>query len=89
MTAIYELRGRMTDLAELGLNLYSGCTIGCRYCPDAWLRRMTWANGPTTRSRKRIFCFDSSAKQKKWRAIRARSLFPPRATPINRTRRPD
>ena len=42
MAVIYEVRGRATELSELGLNLYSGCAVGCRYCSDAWLRSMTW-----------------------------------------------
>ena len=34
MAVIYELRGTMAEFAELGLNLYSGCAVGCRYCSD-------------------------------------------------------
>ena len=42
MPIIYELRGIATEFAELGLNLYSGCAVGCRYCSEPWYRRMTW-----------------------------------------------
>ena len=42
MPVIYELRGKVAEFCDLGLNLFSGCTVGCRYCPDAWLRRMPW-----------------------------------------------
>lgn len=30
--AIYEPKGRAAEYAELALNLYDGCTHGCRYC---------------------------------------------------------
>ena len=42
MPVIYELRGIMTAFGELGLNLYSGCAVGCRYCPIPSLHRVTW-----------------------------------------------
>ena len=47
MPVIYELRGRAAKFSELGLNLYSGCAIGCRYCSDPWLRRMSWEKWTT------------------------------------------
>ena len=56
MAVIYERRGRGADIAEFGLNLYSGCAIGCRYCYSfgSTVRRGT--NGLAVRSRARIFC---------------------------------
>ena len=42
MPVIYELRGRIATFAELGVNLYSGCAVGCRCCEDIQLRRVTW-----------------------------------------------
>ena len=42
MPVIYELRGKTAGYGELGLNLYTGCSIGCRYCYDIWLHRTTW-----------------------------------------------
>ena len=32
MPVIYELRGKTTTFGGLGINLYSGCAVGCRYC---------------------------------------------------------
>ena len=42
MPVIYELRGKTAALADLGLNLYSGCAVGCHYCGQIWSYRMTW-----------------------------------------------
>ena len=42
MPVIFELRGGMASFSELGVNLYSGCAVGCRYCTDPSLRRTTW-----------------------------------------------
>ena len=42
MPVIYELHGKAAEYAELGIDLYSGCAVGCRYCYDPWVRRMTW-----------------------------------------------
>ena len=47
MSVIYELRGKAAEFGDLGLNLYSGCAVGCRYCHDPWLRRMTWERWTT------------------------------------------
>ena len=47
MPVLYELRGRTAAYGELGLNLYSGCAVGCRYCYDVWLQRMTWERWTT------------------------------------------
>ena len=47
MSVIYELRGRAAALGELGLNLFSGCAVGCRNCNDPWIRRMTWEKWTT------------------------------------------
>ena len=32
MSLVYEPRGRAKEYADLALNLYSGCTHGCKYC---------------------------------------------------------
>ena len=42
MPVIYELRGKSAEFSDLGLNLYSGCAVGCRYCGSIWLHRTTW-----------------------------------------------
>ena len=42
MSVIYELRGKSAEFGELGVDLYAGCAIGCRYCYDIWLHRTTW-----------------------------------------------
>ena len=42
MPVIYEMRGNSAIFAEFGLNLYSGCAVGCRYCPSPWVRRLSW-----------------------------------------------
>ena len=55
MPVIYELRGKATAFGDLGINLYSGCAVGCRYCLDNWVRRMTWERWTTARGRKKIF----------------------------------
>ena len=34
--------GNRLNFSELGVDLYSGCAVGCRYCSDPWVRRMTW-----------------------------------------------
>ena len=34
MPVIYGLRGKVAEFCELGINLYSGCAIGCRYCAE-------------------------------------------------------
>ena len=57
MPVIYELRGRATAFGELGINLYSGCTVACRYCCLApSLCRVTWEQWTTGRSLEGIFC---------------------------------
>jgi DNA repair photolyase len=47
MSVIYELRGRAAAFGELGLNLYSGCAVGCLNCNDPWIRRLTWERWTT------------------------------------------
>ena len=47
MAVIYELRGGAAAYGELGVNLYSGCAVGCRYCCDAVFHRMTWERWTT------------------------------------------
>ena len=42
MPVIYELPRKTAAYAELGLNLYSGCAVGCRYCSGPWFRHLTW-----------------------------------------------
>ena len=32
---------------EPAVNLYSGCAVGCRYCLDPSVRRMTWERWTT------------------------------------------
>ena len=55
MSVIYEMGGKAAACAELGLNLYYGCAVGCRYCTEPWLQRTTlasWTSG--ARPRKNI-----------------------------------
>ena len=88
MAVIYELRGRMAAYSELGINLFAGCAVGCRNCPDFWLQGITWERWISgARPRKNIL-FSLDAKRKKWRAIPAKSVFAPGPTPINPTTRP-
>ena len=47
MPVIYELRGKAAAFGELGINLYSGCAVGCRNCNDPWIRHMTWERWTT------------------------------------------
>ena len=75
MAVIYELRGKAAENCELGVNLYSGCAVGCRYCPEPWLRRMTLEQWTTVRGPAENILFHSSAKRKRWRAIRAKSCL--------------
>ena len=42
MPVIYELRGKPAGYGELGINLYSGCAIGCRYCYEMAMQRVPW-----------------------------------------------
>ena len=88
MRVIYELRGRTADFGELGLNLYSGCAVACRYCTDPAIRRMTWEKWTTgARPRKNIL-FELERDAKEMAGDPARSRLAPRRTPINRTRLP-
>ena len=57
MPVIYELRGKPATYTQLGLNLYSGCTVGCRYCSGLAASARRWRNGPTTRGRDRNILF--------------------------------
>ena len=65
MPVIYELRGRAAEFAELGLNLYSGCAVGCRYCSDPWLHRMTWEKWTTGARPRRNILFELERDAKK------------------------
>ena len=66
--------------AELGITLYSGCAVGCRYCYDVWVRRMTWEQW-TAGARPRRNILSNSARREKngGRSARNRSL--PRGDP--------
>ena len=87
MAVIYELRGKPAEFGDLGLNLYYGCAVGCRYCYDIFLNRTTWERW-TRRGRERRFCLEIERDAKKMAGDPRRSLFVPRATPINRKRQP-
>ena len=75
MPVIYEMHGRMADISELGLNLYSGCAVGCRYCYFVVANHMSWQRW-TTGAEPRRFCSNPSATRKKWRAIRGNHGVP-------------
>lgn len=52
MPIIYEPRGKAREYSELAVNLYTGCSHGCRYCYcPAILRKTldTWAFDPQPR----------------------------------------
>ena len=38
---IYETRGKAREYAPLGVELYTGCRLGCRYCFVSKLRNIT------------------------------------------------
>ena len=87
MAVIYQLRGRAASFSELAVNLYSGCAVGCRYCSDPSLRRITWERWTAgARPRKNIL-HELERDAKKMEGDPARSLLAPRPTPINRRRR--
>ena len=58
MAAIYELHGRVATLSEFGLNLYSGCAVGCRYCQFPWLHRMTLEKWTTVAQPRKNILFE-------------------------------
>ena len=64
MPVIYELRGRWLTFGELGVNLFSGCAVACRYCSDYWVRRMTWEKWTRGAGRAGIFCSFSARREK-------------------------
>ena len=43
---LYELRGTPAEFCELGVNLYYGCVVGCRYCYELFRRttREQWTS---------------------------------------------
>ena len=55
MAIIYEMRGSAVEFGDLGVNLYSGCAVGCRYCHSISLQRMTWERWTIGASRAGIF----------------------------------
>ena len=40
MAIIFELHGKRAVFGELGIELYFGCSVGCRNCNDPRARRM-------------------------------------------------
>ena len=89
MPVIYELRGKAAAFGELAINLYSGCAVGCRYCSDSWVRRMTWEKWTTRRTAAKEYSVSTRTRRKRNGGRSARDPDWPRApTPINRTRRP-
>ena len=81
MAVIYELRGQPAAFSELGLNLYSGCAVGCRYCYFVGLNRVTWEQWTTDVQPRRNILFTLNAKQKKSRAILREIIVCPAADP--------
>ena len=75
MPVIYELRGKPATYTQLGLNLYSGCTVGCRYCYEVWLPPMTlekWTND--ARPRRNILFGSARREEDAGRPARDRRL---------------
>ena len=58
MAVIHQFRGRAAAHADLGLNLYSGCAVGCQNCSEPWARRMTWESWTSGAGREKIFCLN-------------------------------
>ena len=88
MPVIYKLRGQMAEFAELGLNLYSGCAIGCQHCTDPSALRMTreqWINAARPR-RNVLFLLKRDAKNMEGDPRDISSARGP--NPTNRKRRP-
>ena len=69
MAIIYELRGRASSVGEFGINLYFGCAVGCRYCYDVSVHRMTWEKMDRQRTAAKEYSVFTRAKRNAWKAI--------------------
>ena len=88
MAVIYELRGGAAVFGELGVNLYSGFAVGCRYCCDAVFHRVTWEQWISGAEPRKDILSKLSREAKKLAGDPRKSFFAPRAIPINRRRLP-
>ena len=88
MAVIYELRGKLAAFSDLAINLYSGCAVGCRYCYEISLHRMTWEKWTSgARPRRNILALLRGEAKKM--AGDPRIFVCPRPIPINRLRQPN
>ena len=81
MAVIYELRGQPAAFGELGLNLYSGCAVGCRYCYFVGLNRVTWERWTTDVQPRRNILFTLKREAKKMEGDPREIIVCPAADP--------
>ena len=81
MAVFYELRGKTAGFTELGINLYFGCAVGCRYCSAPWVRRMTWEKWTTGAQPRRNILSELTREAKEMKGDPREILVCPSADP--------
>ena len=87
MSIIYPLRGVAREFAELGVNLYSGCIVGCRHCCSPPVKRITREQFAREAHPRKNVLTELERKAKAMEGDPREIGVCPARTPINRTKR--